>query len=77
MVHTDELAVRVRAAAILVIVFGQHIEDVIQLTRDDVTVTDDVVTIRVLVVADVWPQRRGASPRPAHSHRSLTITTGR
>ena len=29
------------AAAILVIVFGQHIEDVIQLTWNDVTVTDD------------------------------------
>ncbi|MGK2874162.1 MAG: hypothetical protein ACSLEW_00765 [Nocardioides sp.] len=47
VVHGDELTVRDRAAAILVIVFGQHIEDVIQLTWDDVTVTDDVVTIRL------------------------------
>jgi len=47
MVHTDELTVRDRAAAILVIVFGQHIEDVIQLTWDDVTVTDELVTIRL------------------------------
>lgn len=47
VVHTDELTVRDRAAAILVIVFGQHIEDVVQLTWDDVTVTDDVVTIRL------------------------------
>lgn len=45
VVHTDELTARDRAAAILVLVFGQHIEDVIQLTWDDVTVTDDVVTI--------------------------------
>jgi integrase len=45
VVHTDELTVRDRAAAILVIVFGQHIEDVIQLTWNDVTVTDDVVTV--------------------------------
>lgn len=45
--HTDELTVRDRAAAILVIVFGQHIEDVIQLTWDDVTATDEVVTIRL------------------------------
>jgi integrase len=36
-----------RAAAILVIVFGQRIEDVIQLTWNDVTVTDDVVTVRL------------------------------
>ena len=47
VVHGDELTVRDRAAAILVIVFGQHIEDVIQLTWDDVAVTDDVVTIRL------------------------------
>ena len=47
VVHTDELTTRDRAAAILVIVFGQHIEDVIQLTWNDVTVTDDVVTVRL------------------------------
>lgn len=47
VVHTDELTLRDRAAAILVIVFGQHIEDVIRLTWDDVTVTDDVVTVRL------------------------------
>lgn len=47
VVHTDELTVRDRAAAILVVVFGQHIEDVVQLTWNDVTVTDDVVTIRL------------------------------
>lgn len=38
---------RDRAAATLVIVFGQQIEDVIRLTWDDVTVTDDVVTVRL------------------------------
>jgi len=47
VVHTDELTARDRAAAILVIVFGQHIEDVIQLTWDDVNMTDEVVTIRL------------------------------
>lgn len=47
VVHTDELPVRDRAAAILVLVFGQHIEDVIRLTWDDVTVIDDVVTVRL------------------------------
>lgn len=47
VVHTDDLTVRDRAAAILVLVFGQHIEDVVKLTWDDVTVTDDVVTVRL------------------------------
>jgi integrase len=47
VVHTDELSVRDQAAAILVVVFGQHIEDVVQLTWDDVIVTDEVVTIRL------------------------------
>jgi len=46
VVHTDELTAR-PGDAILVIVFGQHIEDVIQLTWTDVTVTDDVVTVRL------------------------------
>ncbi|WP_418063033.1 hypothetical protein [Pimelobacter simplex] len=47
VVHTDELTVRDRAAAILVIVFGQHIEDVIRLTWSDVNITDDAVTLRL------------------------------
>ncbi len=47
VVHTDELTARDRAAAILVVVFGQHIEDVIQLTWDDVTVADEVVKVRL------------------------------
>lgn len=37
VVHTDELTVRDRAAAMLVIIFGQHTVDVIRLTWDDVT----------------------------------------
>lgn len=47
VVHTNELTARDRAAAILVLVFGQHIEDVIRLTWDDVTVTDEVVALRL------------------------------
>lgn len=47
VVYTDELTVRDRAAAILVIVFAQQIEDVVELTWDDVTVTDDDVTVRL------------------------------
>lgn len=45
VVHTEELTVRDRAAAILVIVFGQQIEDVIKLTWDDIAIADDAVTV--------------------------------
>lgn len=47
VVHTDELSPRDRAAAILVLVFGQQIEDVVALTWDDVKVSDDLVTVLV------------------------------
>lgn len=47
VVHSAELTPRDRAAAILVLVFGQQIEDVVGLTWDDVNVTDDLVTVRV------------------------------
>jgi hypothetical protein len=47
IVHTDELTPRDRAAAILVLVFGQQIEDVVELTWDNVNVTDELVTIRL------------------------------
>jgi len=47
VVHTDELTPRDRAAAILVLVFGQQIEDVVGLTWGDVNITDDLVRIRV------------------------------
>ena len=42
---SGDLPARDRAAAILVLVFGQQIEDVVQLTWHDVTVTDELVTI--------------------------------
>ncbi|WP_413250890.1 Fis family transcriptional regulator [Sinomonas flava] len=47
VVHTDQLPARDRAAAILVVVFGQQIEDVAALSWDDVTVTEELVTIRL------------------------------
>ncbi|WP_217905984.1 Fis family transcriptional regulator [Kocuria salina] len=42
---SGDLPARDRAAAILVLVFGQQIEDVVKLTWQDVTVTDELVTI--------------------------------
>lgn len=47
VVYTGELTPRDRAAAILVLVFGQQIGDVVQLTWDDVNVTEELVTIRL------------------------------
>lgn len=45
VVDGDSLTTRDRAAAILVLVFGQQLEDVVALTWDDVVVTDELVTI--------------------------------
>ncbi|HSX68603.1 hypothetical protein [Nocardioides sp.] len=47
VVHTEELHPRDRAAAILVLVFGQQIEHVAGLTWDHVKISDDIVTVRV------------------------------
>ncbi|MEV4263553.1 hypothetical protein [Kribbella sp. NPDC049584] len=55
VVHTDELTARDRAAAILVLVFGQQIEDVVGLTWDDVDVTEDLVAVRVGAIEIVLP----------------------
>lgn len=55
VVHTDELTARDRAAAILVLVFGQQIEDVVGLTWDDVEVTEDLVAVRVGAIEIALP----------------------
>lgn len=47
VVNTDELTARDRLAAILILVFGQQAADIVQLTWDDVTVTDELVTISI------------------------------
>jgi hypothetical protein len=43
--HTTDMSPRDRAAAILVLVFGQQVSDIVQLTLDDVKVTEDLVTV--------------------------------
>ncbi|GAA4289132.1 Fis family transcriptional regulator [Georgenia daeguensis] len=45
VVHHDDLTARDRLAAILILVLGQQVEDVVRLTWDDATVTDDLATI--------------------------------
>ncbi|WP_415853856.1 Fis family transcriptional regulator [Sinomonas sp. G460-2] len=55
VVHTDQLTPRDRAAAILVIVFGQQIDDVATLTWDDVAVSDELVTVRLGTIEIALP----------------------
>lgn len=45
IVDGDTLTTRDKAAAILVLVFGQQIQDIAALTWDDITVTEDLTTI--------------------------------
>ncbi|MCH6470358.1 hypothetical protein [Sinomonas terrae] len=47
VVHTEQLTPRDRAAAILVIVFGQQIERVAALTWNDVTADQELVTVQL------------------------------
>jgi hypothetical protein len=47
VVHQDDLTPRDRLAAILVLVLGQQIEDVVQLTWDQASVTEKPATITV------------------------------
>lgn len=56
VVHGDDLAPRDRAAAILVLVFGQQLEDVAGLTWNDVHVSDDLVTVRVGAIEIALPE---------------------
>lgn len=52
-VHSTDLPVRHRAIAILLLVFGQPLERLLALTWDDVTITVDLVTIRLGGTADI------------------------
>jgi len=52
-VHSTDLPVRHRAIAILLLVFGQPLERLLALTWDDVTITDDLVTVRLGGTADI------------------------
>ncbi|MDN5919276.1 MAG: hypothetical protein L0I76_29975 [Pseudonocardia sp.] len=47
VISPDELDVRERAAAILVLVFGQQVEHVARLTWNNVTVTPELVSVRL------------------------------
>lgn len=77
--HSDELTPRDRAAAILVLVFAQQIEKVVRLTWDDVTVTDDLVTVRLPGLEIALPELldgpwRQLADRPGHDQTAAHPT---
>ncbi|MDE8670907.1 hypothetical protein PY310_20255 [Pseudarthrobacter sp. H3Y2-7] len=47
VIHHDGLETRDRAAAILILVFGQQAEKISRLSWDDVTITEELVTIQL------------------------------
>ena len=55
VVHTEEFTPRDRAAAILVLVFDQQIEDVVRLTGDQAVVADDLVRVRIGAIEITLP----------------------
>jgi integrase len=55
VIHEDGLETRDRAAAILILVFGQQAENIVRLTWDDVTVTEELVTIQLGTIQIALP----------------------
>ncbi|KSZ56591.1 Fis family transcriptional regulator [Rhodococcus rhodochrous] len=55
-VHTGELSSRDRALAILILVFAQPVENIVRLRWDDVTITDEQVTIRLADLEIALPE---------------------
>ena len=74
VVHTDQLSPRDRAAAILVIVFGQQIDDVATLTWDNIMVTEELVTIRLGGIEIALPDPLDAPWRQLASEPGQALT---
>lgn len=55
VIHTNGLETRDRAAAILILVFGQQAENIARLTWDDVAITEDFVTIQLGTIQITLP----------------------
>lgn len=55
VVHTEHLRPRERTAAILVLVFGQQMQDVVFLTWDQIHISDDLVTVRIAATTITLP----------------------
>ncbi|MBU8868488.1 hypothetical protein [Paenarthrobacter aromaticivorans] len=80
LTRATEMSPRDRAAAILVLVFGQQVSDVVKLAWDHVTVTDEdvIITLGTVEIAlthpldEPWRQLAAA---PTHDHRSVHLHT--
>lgn len=72
--RTGNLNPRDRAAAILVIVFGQQIERVVTLTWNQVTVTDELVTIQLGDTAIALPEPLAEPFRQLHTSPTHDLT---
>lgn len=71
---TADLSPRIRAAAILVLVFGQQIERVVKLTWNDVTVTDELVTIKLADLPITLPAPLDQPIRELHADPGFGLT---
>lgn len=56
VIHDAGLETRDRAAAILILVFGQQAETIARLTWDDVTITEELVTIQLGTIHIALPE---------------------
>ena len=72
--YTDDLSDRDRAAAMLVLVFGQQIEDVVALTWDHVIVSHELVTVRVGAVDIALPDPLDQPWRTLFEHPGNGLT---
>ncbi|WP_306914757.1 MULTISPECIES: hypothetical protein [unclassified Arthrobacter] len=72
IIHADEFEARDRAAAILILVFGQQAENIARLTWTDLTITEELVTIQLgttrIALPDPLAQPwRELAANPGHS----------
>jgi len=58
---------RDRAAAILILVFGQQAESIARLTWNDVTVTEELVTIQLGTIQIALPEPLAGPWRPTRA----------
>ena len=56
VIHEDGLETRDRAAAILILVFGQQAENIARLTWNDVNITEELVTIQLGTIHIALPE---------------------
>jgi integrase len=56
VIDADGLEARDRAAAILILVFGQQAENIARLTWDDVTITEELVTVQLGTIQLALPE---------------------